>query len=81
MIVESSVSLNEKLKELLKEALQDKKNGIENQNLEYEENNDSTQEGPGNLLTLWEHSLTIVEISMKGMEGLVTSWSRNIYLA
>ena len=47
VVVESSLSLNEKLKELLKEALQDKKNRIENQNLEYEENNDSTQEGPG----------------------------------
>ena len=47
VIVKSSVSLNEKFKELLKEALQDKKNGIEDSNLEYEENYDSSQEGPG----------------------------------
>ena len=47
VVVESSVSLNEKFKELLKEALKDKKNGIEDSNLEYEENYDGIQEGPG----------------------------------
>ena len=47
VIVKSSVSLNEKFKELLKEALKDKKNGIEDSNLEYEENYDISQEGAG----------------------------------
>ena len=47
VIVKSSVSLNEKFKELLKEALKDKKHGIEDSNPEYEENNDGIQEGPG----------------------------------
>ena len=57
VVVESSVSLNEKFKELLKEALKAKKihsfsrfkrkYGIEDSNLEYEENNGGTQEGPG----------------------------------
>ena len=47
VIVKSSVSLNEKFKELLKEALKYKKNGIEDPNLEFEENYDSSQEGPG----------------------------------
>ena len=55
-VVKSPPSLNEKFKELLKEALKAKKihrfsrfkrkYGIEDSNLEYEENYDSSQEGP-----------------------------------
>ena len=57
VVVESSFSLNEKFKELLKEALKAKKihrfsrfkskYEIEDSNLEYEENNDGLEEGPG----------------------------------
>ena len=45
VVVESSLSLNEKFKELLKEALKDnKKNEIEDSNLEYQENYGGIQE-------------------------------------
>ena len=47
VVVESSFSLKGKFKEMLKEALEDKKSGIEDLNLEYEENDDGIQDGQG----------------------------------